>query len=261
MNSDEAGAPSQNAGFEVERGTSTNVSLVWDEAADRWDFGAAYDVRANAFIGNLEGTADDASKWTTARTITLGGDASGSVSIDGSANVTLTVSVDGVAANSVALGTDTTGNYVATASGSNGISVTGSGSETAAITISGDNATTSAKGVVELATSNEAITGTDTSRAVTPKAASDLVADRQAAVRVNDVIPAGTPIHGVAHGFGSTFGLSVGAAAPIIVSYFDTVTGEQLMIDTVQVSIDQIEARLAGPHANDIFVSIMYAGA
>ena len=261
LNSDETGAPSQDAGIEIERGTSANVSLLWDEGADRWDFGAGFDVRANAFIGNLEGTADDASKWTTARTITLGGDASGSVSIDGSANVTLTVSVDSVAANSVALGTDTTGNYVATASGSNGISVTGSGSETAAITISGDNATTSAKGVVELATSAEAITGTDTSRAVTPKAASDMVANRQAAMRVNDVIPAGALTQAITHGFGSAFGVSAGAAAPIILSYFDTVTGEQLMIDTVQVTIDDVEARLAAPHANDIFVSVMYAGA
>ena len=261
LNADETGAPSQNAGIEIERGTSANVEFVWNETDDRWDFGASYDVRANAFIGDLDGTAADASKWTTARTITLGGDASGSVSIDGSSNVTLTVSVDGVAANSVALGTDTTGNYVATATGSNGVSVTGSGSETAAITISGVNATTGAKGVVELATSAEAITGTDTSRAVTPKAASDLVANRQAAVRVNDVIPAGTATQAITHGFGSTFGISVGAAAPIIVSYFDTVTGEQLMIDTVQVTIDDVEARLAAPHANDIFVSIMFAGA
>ena len=36
LNSDETGTPSQNAGFEVERGTSTNVSFLWDEAADRF---------------------------------------------------------------------------------------------------------------------------------------------------------------------------------------------------------------------------------
>jgi hypothetical protein len=261
LNADETGAPSQNAGFEVERGTSANVSLVWDETLDRWDFGAAYDVRANAFIGDLEGTADDASKWTIARTITLGGDASGSVSIDGSANVTLTVSVDGVSANSVALGTDTTGDYVAGVTGSGAISVTGSGGEGSTPAISVANAATNAKGVVELATSQEAITGTDTARAVTPKAASDLVANRQAAMRVNDVIPAGTATQAISHGFGSTFGVVAGAAAPIIISYFDTVTGEQLMIDSVQVTIDDVEARLAAPHANDIFVSIMYAGA
>lgn len=36
LNFDEAGAPSQNAGFEVERGTSDNVSFLWDETNDRF---------------------------------------------------------------------------------------------------------------------------------------------------------------------------------------------------------------------------------
>ena len=36
LNSDETGAASQNAGFEVERGTDTNVSFVWDETNDVW---------------------------------------------------------------------------------------------------------------------------------------------------------------------------------------------------------------------------------
>lgn len=60
----------------------------------------------NSALGKLEKALDDklsssgnastatsAGKWTTARTITLGGDASGSVSIDGSENKTLTVTV------------------------------------------------------------------------------------------------------------------------------------------------------------------------
>jgi hypothetical protein len=38
LNNDEAGSPSQDAGIEIERGTSTNVSLLWDETADRWTF-------------------------------------------------------------------------------------------------------------------------------------------------------------------------------------------------------------------------------
>ena len=38
LNNDEEGTPSQNAGIEVERGTSTNVSLLWDEGTDRWTF-------------------------------------------------------------------------------------------------------------------------------------------------------------------------------------------------------------------------------
>ena len=94
---------------------------------------------------NLVGNADTATKWATARTVTFaGGDVTGSFSIDGSAdvsNVSLTI-----AANSVALGTDTTGNYVATIAGTaNQVSVSGSGSETAAVTLSlpQDIATTS----------------------------------------------------------------------------------------------------------------------
>jgi hypothetical protein len=37
LNSDETGAPSQNAGLEVERGTSANVFLRWNEATDVWE--------------------------------------------------------------------------------------------------------------------------------------------------------------------------------------------------------------------------------
>jgi len=38
LNSDEAGAPSQNAGVEIERGTSTNVAIRWNETTDNWEF-------------------------------------------------------------------------------------------------------------------------------------------------------------------------------------------------------------------------------
>lgn len=38
LNSDEVGTPSQNSGIEVERGTSANVELVWDEGDGRWQF-------------------------------------------------------------------------------------------------------------------------------------------------------------------------------------------------------------------------------
>jgi hypothetical protein len=36
LNKDEAGTPSANAGLEVERGTATNVSLLWNETGDNW---------------------------------------------------------------------------------------------------------------------------------------------------------------------------------------------------------------------------------
>ena len=39
LNSNHSGAPSQDAGFTVNRGTSANVSLLWDETEDYWTFG------------------------------------------------------------------------------------------------------------------------------------------------------------------------------------------------------------------------------
>ena len=55
-----------------------------------------------AFSGRLYGTANDALQWTTARTIGVSGDATGTVSVDGSAdaNIPLTLSNSGVTAGS-----------------------------------------------------------------------------------------------------------------------------------------------------------------
>jgi len=55
---------------------------------------AAGEITAD-LVGNVTGNADTATALETSRTITLGGDLSGSVSFDGSANVTLTATVDG----------------------------------------------------------------------------------------------------------------------------------------------------------------------
>jgi len=65
--------------------------------------------------------------------ITLSGDVTGSATMTNLGDVTITTTVE---PNSVELGTDTTGNYVATIAGTaNEIQVTGSGSETSAVTI------------------------------------------------------------------------------------------------------------------------------
>lgn len=67
-------------------------------------------------------------------TITLDGDVSGSATVTDLGNTTITVTIG---ANSVELGTDTTGNYVATIAdaGNSNISVANSGAETAAVTL------------------------------------------------------------------------------------------------------------------------------
>ena len=93
-------------------------------------------THTGAVVGNAS-TATSAAAWTTARTITLAGDLSGNVSIDGSTNVTLTATVT---ADATALGTDTTGNYVA-AGAVSGSGLSGSASSEGATFTVTSNAT------------------------------------------------------------------------------------------------------------------------
>jgi len=91
------------------------------------------DLQAATFYGALSGNASTASQLQTTRTIALSGDVTGSTTFNGSGNATISTTI---AANSVALGTDTTGNYVATITGTtNEVEVSGSGSENAGVTI------------------------------------------------------------------------------------------------------------------------------
>jgi cytoskeletal protein CcmA (bactofilin family) len=72
-------------------------------------------------------TTGSAAKLGTARTIALTGDVVGSVSFDGSANASISTTIQ---PDSVALGTDTTGNYAAAVTGTAGeIEVSGSAGE------------------------------------------------------------------------------------------------------------------------------------
>ena len=74
LNSDETGSPSQNAGIEVERGSSTNVSLRWNETSDKWQFtndGSTYINigTASVFTGDTDGVSEGSSNlyYTDAR--------------------------------------------------------------------------------------------------------------------------------------------------------------------------------------------------
>jgi mannitol/fructose-specific phosphotransferase system IIA component len=76
-------------GYEPEPDASTNIDTT------HASFGLA-DFAANNFIGDLTGNADTATSaaaLTTARTIGLSGDVSGSVSFDGSQDVTITATI------------------------------------------------------------------------------------------------------------------------------------------------------------------------
>lgn len=92
--------------------------------------------------GNVTGNADTATTLQTSRTISLGGDLSGSASFDGSSDITISATIG---ADSVALGTDTTGDYIESLTAGTGVTVyngTGEGAS-AGIAIGQDVGTTS----------------------------------------------------------------------------------------------------------------------
>ena len=93
---------------------------------------------SNTIAQATTGNAATATALANGRTIGMTGDVVWtSASFDGSGNVTGSATIQ---ANSVALGTDTTGNYVATVAdaGTGGITVANSGSETAGVTLEFD---------------------------------------------------------------------------------------------------------------------------
>jgi hypothetical protein len=93
LNSNFTGStPTQNGGIEIERGTQPNKTFVWDETTDKWTVGSEALV-AGSFQGPLTGNASTATALQTARTISLAGDVSGSVSFNGTSNVSITAVV------------------------------------------------------------------------------------------------------------------------------------------------------------------------
>jgi|ETNmetMinimDraft_4_1059912.scaffolds.fasta_scaffold06710_2 cytoskeletal protein CcmA (bactofilin family) len=82
----------------------------------------------------LTGNASTASALATARTLSFTGDVTGTGDFDGSGNLATALTI---AANSVALGTDTTGNYMAQVAGGDGITISHSQGEGSTATITG----------------------------------------------------------------------------------------------------------------------------
>ena len=97
-------------------GEGSNATIAIGQAV-----GTSSSVQFAAVTAPVIGNASTATTLQTARTITLGGDLSGSASFDGSSDVTLTATV---AADSIALGTDTTGNYMSDLTQGTGVTIT-----------------------------------------------------------------------------------------------------------------------------------------
>ena len=93
LNSDVTATP-QDAGIEVNRGTTnTSRRLWWDETNTRWTVDA-YDFQAGKFIGHLEGNADTSTVWAAPVKVEIIGDAVGDAMLDGSGNIQINVTVD-----------------------------------------------------------------------------------------------------------------------------------------------------------------------
>lgn len=90
----------------------------------------------NGFVGTITGNADTATALKTSRTFQITGDIVGSpISFDGTGNVSIAATIQ---PNSVALGDDTTGNYVASITNGNYLTGGNGGSESAALTLGVD---------------------------------------------------------------------------------------------------------------------------
>lgn len=115
----------------LETAAAGNSSIVISGVGSE---GATATISLGDNIGaNTSGNAATATKLATARAIQISGDVAGTANFDGSSAINIAVTQQN---DSVDLGTHTTGNYVATISGTaNEIEVSGSGSETAAVTI------------------------------------------------------------------------------------------------------------------------------
>lgn len=119
LNSSVTGAPSADAGVEIERGTSTNVELRWNETADKWQFtndGSAYlNIASNTDVdtaySNAASYTDNAISNVNntianiATSFTVAGD-SGNIQTITSGSETLTIT-GGTGLSSVAGATDT----------------------------------------------------------------------------------------------------------------------------------------------------------
>jgi len=274
LQSELTGANSNDIGFIFERGsTGNNAAFIWDESQDKFKLGlttavpsdtGAISLTTGNLIANLTGTADKATQWATARTVTFTNDVTGSFTIDGSGNVssslTLANTFDNYQGwNLKVNGTSTTGGASITSgeavdfkntTGNGGITVSNAATNEIQFTELG--ATSTRKGAIEIATQAETETGTDNTRAVTPKTLKDGILSKRffkATVGNNS----DTTIT-VTHNFGTRF---------VLVQCADnkdngTDPGETVLVDTERDTDNTVKLHFASaPATNSIDVMIV----
>ena len=206
-------------GAMVSGNTESGVAVTYDDANGKLDF--------------------DVADFT----LTLGGDLTGNVTVTNLGNATLTATI---AADSVELGTDTTGNYVASLGTSSGITGGAAGSEGATLTLSLDIAGLTGETAVadadvfafydDSATANRKVTAANLATYVLAEATGDVTFSNGVATIAANSVELGTDTTGnyvedvtagaglaktSSAGEGQTVDLAVGAGTGIVVNTAD----------------------------------------
>ena len=125
LNNNATGAPSADAGIEIERGSATNVVLRWNETDDKWEI------------------TNDGTNYGAIATESYA-QASAVLTLDGLTDATITSAASGQflkyngsawVNDAIDLGTDTTGNYMTDVTAGTGIAITHTAAEGSTATI------------------------------------------------------------------------------------------------------------------------------
>ena len=140
LNNNATGAPSESAGIEVERGSSTNVVLRWDESSDKWQItndGSTYeDIATTTYAAPINNASFTGTFSAPTGTITSTMLADGTI-VDADINASAAIALSKLA-------TSTAGNIIVYNSSGVPTSVT----ETGDVTISDAGVTAIASGVI-----------------------------------------------------------------------------------------------------------------
>lgn len=173
LNTDVTGAPTENAGIEINRGTSSNAQLIWNETLDVWQFSSNTTNHVEIHGGGVGGAnvSIDGSNYDFLQDITLTIDKFGHVNTSTAAAANIAAALDGryLGFRTITVGTanvvaDTYSDTLTVTTTGGGIAIAANATtETINFDVKTSNTTTA--GVVQLM---DSVTNTSILHAATP---------------------------------------------------------------------------------------------